>query len=385
MAGSLTSVQSHSLCKGRLGQVIIAEASGSGRETWHHSGYGCRRFSSLAGGAGITRVIQEGTVAASKRMTAWQNGGQIRWTAGRSAGKGAERGRRGEALPPASGLGFAAVLRPIGWRAQRSSGLRGLRTTGTRRNRLPLVIMEAGGGPAGTTTDNKAVENGVEDAKILPYCDITNKDEQKSLGEMEQEFLEALQMFLEVSMAYRDGRSVISDEEYDKLKIELKKQGSKVVLGGPRCSLRSRKVYSDLMVDYLRMTLLNLPAVLIALGIVFFLDDITGFEITYLLELPEPYSFLFTWLVVLPSTYVIARGLTDIVIKDAIILKGPCPECGHENISFFGTILTVAGNSGVNEVQCASCKADLLYDREMRQIEINENKKAAPPKKKGPC
>eukprot|EP00244_Chara_vulgaris_P009611 TRINITY_DN414_c0_g1_i1.p1 TRINITY_DN414_c0_g1~~TRINITY_DN414_c0_g1_i1.p1 ORF type:complete len:333 (+),score=56.13 TRINITY_DN414_c0_g1_i1:148-999(+) len=276
--------------------------------------------------------------------------------------------------------------------------------------------MEAGGGPAGTTTGNK--ENAVEDERILPYCDITSKNGQKSLGEMEKEFLEALQSFyydgkpimsneefdnlkqellwegssvailspeeqkfLEVSMAYRDGRSIISDEDYDKLKKELKKQGSKVVLGGPRCSLRSRKVYSDLTVDYLRMTLLNLPAVIVALGIVFFLDDITGFEITYLLELPEPYSFLFTWLVVLPSTYVIARALTDIVIKDPLILKGPCPECGHENITFFGTILTVAGNSGVNEVQCAACKAELLYDREKAQIEINENKKAAPPKK----
>ena len=29
---------------------------------------------------------------------------------------------------------------------------------------------------------------------------------------------------------------------------------------GPRCSIRSRKLYSDALPDYLKMTLLNLPA-----------------------------------------------------------------------------------------------------------------------------
>lgn len=29
---------------------------------------------------------------------------------------------------------------------------------------------------------------------------------------------------------------------------------------GPRCSIRSRKLYSDAVPDYLKMTLLNLPA-----------------------------------------------------------------------------------------------------------------------------
>ena len=32
---------------------------------------------------------------------------------------------------------------------------------------------------------------------------------------------------------------------------------------GPRCSIRSKNMYSDLSVDYLKLTLLNLPAVLL--------------------------------------------------------------------------------------------------------------------------
>ncbi|KAK7255785.1 hypothetical protein RIF29_29204 [Crotalaria pallida] len=38
------------------------------------------------------------------------------------------------------------------------------------------------------------------------------------------------------------------------------KDGSDIVVEGPRCSLRSRKVYSDLSVNYLKMFLLNVPA-----------------------------------------------------------------------------------------------------------------------------
>lgn len=45
---------------------------------------------------------------------------------------------------------------------------------------------------------------------------------------------------------------------------------------GPRCSLRSKKMYSDAYPDYLRMTALNVPAALLVLGFLFSIDDITG-------------------------------------------------------------------------------------------------------------
>lgn len=65
------------------------------------------------------------------------------------------------------------------------------------------------------------------------------------------------------------------------------------------CSFWSKKVVSDVLVDYVKMILLNLLVVFIVLGLVFFLDDIIGFEIMYLFELFELYSFLFIWFVVL--------------------------------------------------------------------------------------
>ncbi|KAG2641456.1 hypothetical protein PVAP13_2KG249300 [Panicum virgatum] len=180
----------------------------------------------------------------------------------------------------------------------------------------------AGGEVQGQVQQQQQREENEEvvDSNVLPYCSIDRK-QKKTIGEMEQEFLQALQAFyfdkkaimsneefdnlkeelmwegssvvmlspdeqrlLEASMAYVAGNPIMTDAEFDDLKLRLKKEGSDIVQEGPRCSLRSRKVYSDLTVDYFKMFLLNVPAAVVALTLFFFLDDLTGFEITYLLE-----------------------------------------------------------------------------------------------------
>ncbi|XP_022736874.1 PGR5-like protein 1A, chloroplastic isoform X2 [Durio zibethinus] len=259
---------------------------------------------------------------------------------------------------------------------------------------------------------NKVEEDKVVDSKILPYCSI-DKKEKKSLGEMEQEFLQALQAFyyegkaimsneefdnlkeelmwegssvvmlssdeqkfLEASMAYVSGKPILSDEEFDELKLRLKMEGSEIVVEGPRCSLRSRKVYSDLSVDYLKMFLLNVPATVVALGLFFFLDDLTGFEITYLLELPEPFSFIFTWFAAVPLIVWLAQALTKVIVKDFLILKGPCPNCGTENVSFFGTILSISSGGTTNTLKCSNCETPLEYNSKTRLITLPEGSQA---------
>jgi ribosomal protein S27E len=246
----------------------------------------------------------------------------------------------------------------------------------------------------------------------LPYCSI-NKAEKKTIGEMEQEFLQALQSFyydgkaimsneefdnlkeelmwegssvvmlssdeqrfLEASMAYVSGNPILNDEEYDKLKLKLKIDGSDIVSEGPRCSLRSKKVYSDLAVDYFKMLLLNVPATVVALGLFFFLDDITGFEITYIMELPEPYSFIFTWFAAVPVIVYLALSITKLIIKDFLILKGPCPNCGTENTSFFGTILSISSGGKTNTVKCTNCGTAMVYDSGSRLITLPEGSQA---------
>ncbi|CAI0414105.1 unnamed protein product [Linum tenue] len=269
------------------------------------------------------------------------------------------------------------------------------------RRRIFLVPVKATADQQGQVQEDEVV-----DSKILNYCSIEQKDK-KSIGEMEQDFLQALQSFyyegkaimsneefdnlkeelmwegssvvmlsadeqrfLEASMAYVAGNPIMNDKEFDNLKLKLKTEGSDIVVEGPRCSLRSRKVYSDLNVDYLKMLLLNVPATVVALGLFFFLDDVTGFEITYLLELPEPFSFIFTWFAAVPLIVWSALTLTNAIIKDFTILKGPCPNCGTENGSFFGSILSISSGGTTNNLKCSNCGTPMIYDANTRLITL---------------
>lgn len=180
------------------------------------------------------------------------------------------------------------------------------------------------------------------------------------------------QRFLEATMAYGRGAPIMADADYDALKAELRAKASVVTAEGPRCSIRTKKMYSDANPDYLRMTLLNLPAATVVLGLLFGLDDLTGFEITSLLELPPPFGILALWGVLLPAVFVVATSLTNLVLKDALVLRAPCPNCGSENVSYFGDILTVPGNRGVNVIECTGCRADISFDLNKRIVVVDK-------------
>jgi hypothetical protein len=113
---------------------------------------------------------------------------------------------------------------------------------------------------------------------------------------------------------------------------------------------------------------LNVPAALIVLFGLFSIDDLTGFEITKVIELPQPLGLIFVWGLVLPLVYVLSSSLTNIAFKDGLILKAKCPNCGTENTTYFGDILTVAGSREVNEMSCPSCKTKLTFDAVKRQV-----------------
>lgn len=249
------------------------------------------------------------------------------------------------------------------------------------------------------------------DSNILDYCSLDPQGKRptvrKSLGEKEQEYLDALrafyydgkptmsdeefenleqellwegsrvailssteQKFMEASRAFEKGQPILSDEQYDDLKKQLRRDRSTVVAQGPRCSIRSKSMYSDLTVDYLKVTLLNAPAVLLVLGLLFSIDDITGFEITKVIELPKPYGIVFLWGLVLPSLFILANAITSLVFKDALILKGTCPECNTENFTYFGDILTVSGSRSETTTPCKECKAQLKFKADDRMLVV---------------
>ncbi|DBB01107.1 TPA: hypothetical protein ACH3X1_000999 [Trebouxia sp. C0004] len=190
-------------------------------------------------------------------------------------------------------------------------------------------------------------------------------------------------------MAAAANKPITSDEEYDELKAKLRNKNSKVVQQGPRYSLRSRAMYSDCTPDYLKMTALNIPAPLVTLLALFSVDDITGFQITNLVELPEPYGINFLWSAVFHALFIFVASITnftDFVFKDNVILEGSCPNCHASNKTYFGDILTAKGNWENNEVQCGDCEAKLKCDANKQQVETypgeGKKKPAAEGKKK---
>lgn len=182
------------------------------------------------------------------------------------------------------------------------------------------------------------------------------------------------QRFLEAVRTYSSGHPVMTDEEFDALRQELRSKGSIVAAQGPRCSLRSKRMYADASPDYLRMVALNVPAALLVLGLVFALDDVTGFEITSLIELPPPYGIVALWGLLLPVLYLLSSSITNLVLRDGIILKGQCPCCGTDNFTYFGNIFNVPGSTGSNTVECANqtCRADLTFDYNKRVIAVDK-------------
>ena len=183
--------------------------------------------------------------------------------------------------------------------------------------------------------------------------------------------------FMEATLAYNAGKPIMSDSEYEELKRTLKQEGSAVTFQGARCSIRSKKMYSDAQVDYLRMISLNVPASLLVLVSLFAIDDLTGFEVTSLMELPEPFGIIVVWGFILPAVYVISTAITNLVFRDALVLKAQCPNCGTENLTYFGDILTVAGNKDANVVECPECKSKLRFDADTRQVEVEPEEVAA--------
>ena len=151
----------------------------------------------------------------------------------------------------------------------------------------------------------------------------------------------------------------------------------------PSSICAAKKMYRNATPDYLRMTLLNVPAVLLVLGFIFAIDDITGFEITKAIELPPPWGVALLWGILLPTCFTIASAVTNVAFNNATVLKGQCPNCGAENLTFFGDVMTVSGNRGQNIVDCTSCGAGLTFDEDKRIIVVKETPeekaKRAPP------
>eukprot|EP00188_Purpureofilum_apyrenoidigerum_P001116 Plantae.Rhodophyta-Purpureofilum_apyrenoidigerum.ctg15769.p1 GENE.Plantae.Rhodophyta-Purpureofilum_apyrenoidigerum.ctg15769~~Plantae.Rhodophyta-Purpureofilum_apyrenoidigerum.ctg15769.p1 ORF type:complete len:294 (+),score=57.20 Plantae.Rhodophyta-Purpureofilum_apyrenoidigerum.ctg15769:125-1006(+) len=162
--------------------------------------------------------------------------------------------------------------------------------------------------------------------------------------------------FLECARAYKNGESVVSDEEYDYMKDQLKKAGSKIVIRkGARCSVVTQICASDMSVDKTRQLVLFLPAA----GITALAWAFTAYEFTPL----RLYNPLVSFLVGLPIIFAGSKVLTGAILPDPTILAGPCPSCEADIRVYFGNICGVQGFGDTANTKCSKCKTQIKVEK----------------------
>lgn len=85
-------------------------------------------------------------------------------------------------------------------------------------------------------------------------------------------------VFLQATRAYCMGQPVMADNDYNILKAKLKQRSSVVTAEGPRCSIRSRRMYADCRPDNLRQQLLSAPFVVALLSLMTAADSLVDFD-----------------------------------------------------------------------------------------------------------
>jgi hypothetical protein len=164
--------------------------------------------------------------------------------------------------------------------------------------------------------------------------------------------------YLAAMEAYMKGTPILSDKEFDSLKMELKESGSKFAVDTePKCYIDSGICKVTLQEDKFRSNLLYLPA-----GAVLFIAWLgLGFEFI------EPIVRLNPIILAAlgsPLVYNGAKKLTEeFIFEDKFIAYGPCPTCETENRFYFGNILGVEGFSDIAEIKCSKCREVITVQR----------------------
>lgn len=162
--------------------------------------------------------------------------------------------------------------------------------------------------------------------------------------------------------AYMKGKPILSDAEFDALKLNLKDSGSQIAVDTePKCYIDSGICKVTLEEDKFRSNLLYLPA-----GIVIF---IAWLGISF--EFIEPFIRVNPLLLLAigsPLVYTGAKTLTEnYIFQDFEILYGACPSCESEERVYFGSILGVEGFDDIANFKCQKCKDPITVQRQTRR------------------
>ena len=169
-------------------------------------------------------------------------------------------------------------------------------------------------------------------------------------------------LFLNAITAYRKGKPIISDAEYDELKKTLRETSSKIAVGSePKCYVDTGVCKVTWTKDNVRVSSLYLPASLL----------ITIAYLGLFSELPV-LNQINPLILLLFGAAPISQGskyvTEQVFFKDPLVAVGPCPSCGVENRVFFGDVLGVAGDKEEAGCKCTNCKAGMTVRRSTLRV-----------------
>jgi hypothetical protein len=239
------------------------------------------------------------------------------------------------------------------------------------------------------------------------YCNIDGEGRHRvlSLGQKEQLFLEAL-------VCARGGQPRLTDAEYDALKEDLEWQGSLLatltpeqrllfeaakahegpsaeegqllsdaeydalrrrmrmdgvafalpgfIVHGPRCSLRSRRVFTDVGQDVSRSFALNLPSLLLVLLSLATVTAASGVDVPFGWA-----GYIAALLIAFPIMITASRQLTSTAMDFSAVFTAQCPQCGQQ----LDVKLPRSGDTSF-PLGCPHCQSTLSYDNPSHQVTL---------------
>lgn len=169
-------------------------------------------------------------------------------------------------------------------------------------------------------------------------------------------------LFVNAVMAYNKGKPIITDQEFDDLKLSLKLAESKIAVATkPKCYVDTGVCKVTWGIDNFRSGSLYFPATLIAalafVGVSFELPFIGEINPLVLLVLGAA------------PIWFVAKAITEnIFFERPLVARGPCPSCGADTKVFFGGVLGVAGEEEQTKIKCTNCKANLTVKRSTLRV-----------------
>jgi hypothetical protein len=184
-------------------------------------------------------------------------------------------------------------------------------------------------------------------------------------------------LFVNAMQAYKRGKPILSDQQWDELKLSLKDSKSKLAVGSePQCYVDTGVCKATWVPDNVRTTALYTPATLIAttlyIGIFYEIFSSIGISLNPLITLA---------LGAVPISQVSKVVTESIFFKDPFVASGPCPSCGVENRVFFGDVLGVKGDAEESSIKCTNCKQGLTIKRSTLRVSTLLKSKGGSPAK----